>query len=221
MWPSDPPPFVSSAVERRASACSEPPLLDFARSKRVWVSLLLISLAACDASVSNRTERSGEVKVSGVEEIGNDSSVAPEGVGAPAAWRVRDGAAFYGSADQPPQFALRCDRNAQQIIIERAGSGPAITVMAGSAGGSYTARAVNGRLQARVALGDPLLEAMSRSQSQIDIGGLSVPGGVAIRRVVEWCRTPPEPTPEPGNAVTPALGPANVIAPMPVASPTP
>jgi len=183
--------------------------------------LLLLTLAACDASVSNRTERSGEVKVSGVEEIGNDSSVAPEGVGAPAAWRVRDGAAFYGSADQPPQFALRCDRNAQQIIIERAGSGPAITVMAGSAGGSYTARAVNGRLQARVGLGDPLLEAMSRSQSQIDIGGLSVPGGVAVRRVLEWCRKPPEPSPDPSDAAPPVIQPGNAIEPTPKATPTP
>ena len=187
---------------------------------RSSAALLLLTLAACDASVSNRSERSGEVKVSGIEEVGNNSSVAPEGVGAPAAWRVRDGTAFYGAAEQPPQFALRCDRNAQQIVIERAGSGPAITVMAGSAGGSYTARAVNGRLQARVGLGDPLLEAMSRSQSQIDIGGLSVPGGVAIRRVLEWCRKPPEAIPEPANATAPTPQPGIAAEPTPEAPPT-
>lgn len=176
--------------------------------------LVLLALTGCDASVGDRTARSGEVKVSGVEQVGNNASVPLEGVGAPAAWRVSDGAAFYGSADQPPQFALRCDRRAQQIVIERAGSGPAINVMAGDAGGSYTARAVgNGRLQARVGLGDTVLDVMSRSQTQFDVGGLSIPGGVAVRRVLEWCRKPPEPEP--------VATPENVVEPTPYPLPTP
>lgn len=173
--------------------------------------LILIALAGCDASVGNRTERSGEVKVTGFEEVGNNSSAPLEGVGAPAAWQVSEGTAFYGAADQPAQFAMRCDRAAQQVVFERADAGENMTISAGGVGTSLAARDVGkDRVQARTGLDDPVLAAMARSQVQIDIGGLIVPGGVAVRRVLDWCRRPPEPvaTPETSPVAVPTLEPA-------------
>lgn len=174
---------------------------------------LFVLLAGCDAvSVGNRTQRSGEVKVANGDEIADNSSDPLEGVGTPTAWRVIDGAAFYGAADQPPQFALRCDRTAQQIVFERAGGGGTLSISAGGTGASLGTRDVGeGRVQARTGLGDAVLSAMARSQSQISITGggktLSIPGGVAVRRVLDYCRRPVEPAPEP--------------APPPNASPPP
>jgi hypothetical protein len=183
--------------------------------------LLVLALTACDgASVGNRTQRSGEVKVSGVEEIGNNSSAALEGVGAPMAWRVVQGAAFYGAADQPPQFALRCDRGREQIVFERAGGGATLSLSAGGNGASLGTRAVGeNRVQARSGMGDAVLDAMARSQSQISVGGgpeaLTIPGGIAVRRVLDYCRKPPEPVaPEPAStAVEPPAEPAPVEPP--------
>ena len=190
-------------------------------------SLLLLSLllAACDASVGNRTERSGEPRVSTVETDEN-ASEAPEGVGAPMAWRVMDGAAFYGSANQPPEFALRCDRANSQIIFERAGGGTALNLSAGGVGATLGTRQVEGgRVQARTGMGDAVLDAMARPQTQIAVSGgpelLTIPGGVAVRRVVEFCRNPPAPEPAPpDNAIAPANGVVPVPV-LPVPSPTP
>jgi hypothetical protein len=214
-----PDPFVSSEVEKRLSA--SPTLLDFARSERLWLCAAALILSACDGgTVTNRTQRSGEVKVAGVEEIGNDSSAALEGVGAPMAWRVVNGAAFYGAANQPPAFALRCDRAAQQLVFERAGAGGTISLSAGGAGATLGTRDVgSGRVQARTGLGDAIVEAMARSQTQINVGGgaetLTVPGGVAVRRVVEYCRKPPE------LEATPETAPSGLVIPQTIDEPAP
>ena len=189
--------------------------------------LAALTLAACDGgTVTTRTQRSGEVKVTGVEEIGNDSSTALEGVGAPMAWRVVNGAAFYGAANQPPAFALRCDRAAQQIVFERAGAGGTISLSAGGAGATLGTRDVgNGRVQARTGLGDAVVEAMTRSQVQILVGGgaedLTVPSGVAVRRVVDFCRNPPAPQPTPEGTPSPVVVPQSIDEPAPDPLPTP
>lgn len=190
-------------------------------------SILLVAmlLAGCDQiAVGNRTQRSGEVTIANAQQVVENASEAPEGVGAPMAWRVEDGAAFYGAADQPPVFALRCERAANAILFERAGHGPSLTLTAGGSGVTLGTRDVpNGRVQARTGMGDAVLDAMARPQAQIAVGGsgqtLTVPGGVAIRRVVDFCRNPAPPAevpPAAGDATAPA---GNAMMPAPSASP--
>jgi hypothetical protein len=193
--------------------------------------LLLVLLAGCDKmSVGNRTERSGDVRVSMPNTADENVSEAPQGEGAPMAWRVVDGAAFYGAASQPPIFALRCERGSGSILFERAGAGTALNLSAGGNGVSLGTRDLgNGRVQARTGMGDAVLDAMARPQTQITVSGgpelLTIPGGVAIRRVVDFCRNPPAPpTPEPGldNAAAPANGTVPVTPPvLPTPVPTP
>jgi hypothetical protein len=193
--------------------------------------LALIALAACDnVQVGNRAARSGEVKVAMPDELAANASDALEGVGAPMAWRTLNGAAFYGAADQPPVFALSCDPVAKQIVFERGGGGSALILSAGGLGASLGVRqAANGRVQARAGLGDAVLDAMARSQAQIMVGGgaeaFTVPGGMAVRKVVDLCRNPPAPaleaTPEevPGGLVIPKT--IDEPAPDPLPSPSP
>jgi hypothetical protein len=194
------------------------------------LALLLVLLAGCDKmSVGNRTERSGDVRMSMPKTVDENVSEVPQGEGAPMAWRVVDGAAFYGAASQPPVFALRCERGSESILFERAGSGTALNLSADGAGVSLGTRDVgNGRVQARTGMGDAVLDAMARPQTQITVSGgpeaLTIPGGVAVRRVVDWCRNPPaplEPTVDngvaPANAVVPVTPPA---LPTPTPSPT-
>lgn len=190
--------------------------------------LVLLLLAGCDsASVTNRSQRSGEVKVAGVEQVGNNSSAPLEGVGAPMAWRVSEGAAFYGAANQPPAFALRCERTPQMIVFERAGGGTTLTLSAGGETATLGTRQVSeGRVQARSGVGDAIVSAMARPQSQIVVGGsadtLTIPGGVAVRRVVDFCRAPPPaPTPTPEGAPSPLIIPQTIDEPAPSPAPTP
>jgi hypothetical protein len=186
------------------------------------LALVALLLAGCDKmSVGNRTERSGESRIASANLNEENVSEAPEGEGSPMAWRVADGAAFYGAANQPPVFALRCDRGSQSIVFERSGGGTAMNLAAGGASISLGTRdAGEGRVQARTGMNDAVLDAMARPQAQIAVSGgpetLTMPGGVAIRRVVDFCRTPPEPHLPAPDATT---APGNAAAP--VASPTP
>lgn len=189
-------------------------------------SLLVLLLAGCDGvSVGNRTQRSGEVKVAAVETMEENASEPVQGVGAPMAWRVMEGAAFYGAADQPAAFALHCDRANGQIVFERAGGGTAFNLSAGGAGVSLGTREVDGgRVQARTGMGDAVLDAMARPQSQIAVSGgpelLMIPGGVAVRRVVDFCRNPPAPpAPESGTAEGEAPIVNATVAPPPLIVP--
>lgn len=188
----------------------------------------LLATGGCDnMSVGNRTQRSGEVTVSGGSQtVQNNASETPEGVGAPMAWRVEQGAAFYGAANQPPAFALRCDRATNSIVFERTGSGTSLILSAGGSGATLGTRDVgNGRVQARTGMGDAVLDAMARPQAQIAVGGggetLTIPGGVAIRRIVDFCRNPPlPPEAQPaGNVTAPVVPGGNAMMPAPSASP--
>jgi len=190
------------------------------RNSLVLVALLL---AGCDKmTVGNHTEGNGETRVSVANDTDENVAQAPEGVGAPMAWRVEDGAAFYGAADQPPVFALRCERQSQSILFERAGSGTALNLSADGAGVSLGTRDLgNGRVQARTGMGDAVLDAMARPQTQVTVSGgpltLTIPGGVAIRRVVDFCRNPPAPpTPPPTDNMIAPTNAAAPVAPPPV-----
>ena len=160
-----------------------------------------LALAGCDnVQVGNRTAQAGEVKVAMPDEAEANASLPLEGVGAPMAWQVVNGAAFYGAANQPPVFALRCDPGSKQIVFERAGGGASLILSAGGLGASLGTREVSGgRVQARTGLGDAVLDAMARSQAMITVAGgpetLTIPGGMAVRRVLDACRNPPAPTP--------------------------
>lgn len=192
--------------------------------------LAALALTACDGmSVGNRTQHSGDVTMSGGTQVTvTNESEAPEGVGAPMAWRVENGAAFYGAANQPPAFALRCERGSGSIMFERAGGGTSLILSVGGSGATLGTRdAGNGRVQARTGMNDAVLDAMARPQAQIAIGGggqtLTIPGGVAVRRVIDWCRNPtPAPAeaqPVADNAMAPATPGSNVMTPVPSASP--
>jgi hypothetical protein len=190
-------------------------------SRNSGLLLIALLLAGCDKmAVGNRTERSGDVQVSLPDETDENVSAAPEGVGTPMAWRVEGAAAFYGAAGAPPVFALRCESASRSILFERAGSGTAINLSAGGAGVSLGTRDLgNGRVQARTGMGDGVLDAMARPQSQITVSGgpltYTIPGGVAVRRVVDFCRNPPSPpTPFIENAVAPANASAPVAPPF-------
>lgn len=180
--------------------------------------LVALLLAGCDKmSVGNRAERSGDVQVS-VPDAGDENvSEVPEGVGAPMAWRVENGAAFYGAANVPPVFALRCEPASRSILFEREGTGTAINLSAGGVGVSLGTRDLgNGRVQARTGMGDAVLDAMARPQTQVTVSGgtsvYTIPGGVAVRRVVDFCRNPPPPPAPPlENGTAPANGAVPVL----------
>lgn len=186
---------------------------------------IILLLFGCDGlAPSNSVQRSSEVVTVTDEPFEENVSEASEGVGAPMAWRVMEGAAFYGAAKQPPAFALRCDRSQNSILFERAGGGTAINISAGGSAVSLGTRQVSGgRVQARTGMGDAVLDAMARSQAQITVSGgpepLTLTGGVAVRRVVDFCRTPPVPVAPPiDNMVVPVEPPA---LPTPTPTPTP
>jgi hypothetical protein len=179
--------------------------------------LVALLLAGCDKmTVGNHAEQSGDARVSVPDDTDQNVSEVPEGVGTPMAWRVEDGAAFYGAANVPPVFALRCDPASRSILFEREGTGTAINLSAGGIGASLGTRDLgNGRVQARTGMGDAVLDAMARPQSQITVSGgttmLTIPGGVAIRRVVDFCRNPPPPAPPLENGIAPANGAVPVL----------
>lgn len=111
-------------------------------------------------------------------------------------------------------------------MFERTGSGTSLILSAGGSGATLGTRNVgNGRVQARTGMNDAVLDAMARPQAQIAVGGggeaLTVPGGVAVRRVIDFCRNPPlPPEAQPAdNAMAPALPGGNAMTPMPSASP--
>ncbi len=194
--------------------------------------LAALVLAGCDnASIGNRTARSGDVRVAMPDDAEANASQPLEGVGAPMAWRVVNGSAFYGAADQPPAFGVHCDLAAKQIVFERAGGGASLILSAGDLGASLGTRAVgNNRVQARTGLGDAVLDAMARPQAQIIVSGgadaLTIPGGIAVRRVLDACRNPPPPPGSPGLSPTPEEVPGLVIPktidePAPEPLPTP
>lgn len=126
---------------------------------------------------------------------------------APRGWQVRSEsagpAAVFIDAERGPAFALRCDRARKQVAIQLGGGAPgsqaAIQVVSDTAGAkSYPGQVIGGaqpRVQARVPLDDPFLESMAATGAQLAVsveGGeaLMVPGGPAIRRVIEGCRAP-------------------------------
>lgn len=171
----------------------------------------LVLLAACDnLSSDGRSQRAGDVKVRELENE-TEESEAPVGVGAPTAWRVAGVAAAYGADGQSPMLAVRCERTAGQMIFERPGGGTAITLAAGGVERTMEAQAGTGdRVQARLPIDDELVGRMAAPQSQlllVTAAGerVPIPGGVAVRRVVDACRTP--------VVAPPALDPANAIAP--------
>jgi hypothetical protein len=182
----------------------------------------LALLAGCDNLASgNRSQRAGEVKVRDLAENAVESA-APVGVGAPMAWQVAGGAAAFGAAGSAPVLTLRCEREAGTLVIERPGGGTAITIAAGDVEQTLGTRPGQGdRVQARVPIDDALVAQMAAPQAQlmlVDAAGerRALPGGVAVRRVVEACRTPEAPVVGPAdNAAAPADGELPVPPPAP------
>lgn len=200
------------------------------RNKALALSLLL--LAGCDRlSPNGREERSGNVAVRIADNQMANASEAPVGVGSPMAWRVEGGQALYEAAGQDPVFAIRCDRAQNAVILDRSGGGTDFGLQVGGETVALDSHpAANGRVQARVPLDNPALERMAAPQAALTLTGgaqpVAVPGGVAIRRIVDACRTPPAPpapAATPGAEVSPPVigAPVNGVAPVPAPSPSP
>lgn len=185
------------------------------------VAVLLLLLAGCDKLASDgRSQRAGDVTV---RELANDSieSEAPVGVGAPLAWQVAGSAAAYGASGVTPILTIRCERSDGMIVIERPGGGTAITIAANGYEQTLGTRAAQGdKVQARVPMGDELVARMSAPQAQlmlVNAAGeqVAIPGGVAVRRVLDTCRGPAVVAP----AATPDNGTAPVEGELPVPPP--
>lgn len=179
-------------------------------------------LAACDnLSSDGRSQRAGDVKVRELENE-TESAEAPVGVGAPTAWRVAGAAAAYGADGQTPMLTIRCDRAASMVTFERPGGGTAITLAAGGVERTMEAQPGTGdQVQARLPIDDELVGRMAAPQSQlllVTAAGerLPLPGGVAVRRVVDACRAPvvAPPVLDPANAVVPEEGALPVPPPV-------
>lgn len=180
----------------------------------------LALLAACDnLSSDGRSQRAGDVKVRELENE-TESSEAPVGVGAPTAWRVAGAAAAYGADGQTPMLTIRCDRAASMVTFERPGGGTAITLAAGGVERTMEAQPGTGdEVQARLPLDDELVGRMTAPQSQLLLATAAgervpLPGGVAVRRVVDACRAPAVVAP-------PVIDPANAVVPEDGALPVP
>lgn len=196
----------------------------------MWRNSLLLGavlLAGCDnLSSSGREQRAGDVKVRELEDNVAESD-APVGVGAPMAWQVAGSAAAYGAAGQPPIFTLRCERQAGMIVLERPGGGTALTIAAGDFEQTLPVTAGQGdHVQARVAIDDELIARMSAPQAQLFLvtaagERLALPGGVAIRRVLDACRPQVAPVvPQADNGAAPADGELPVPPPVIGTGPT-
>ncbi|HXV06089.1 MAG TPA: hypothetical protein VFP23_09335 [Solirubrobacterales bacterium] len=189
----------------------------------MWRNSALVALAllaACDnLSSDGRSQRAGDVKVRELENEA-EASETPVGVGAPTAWRVAGLAAAYGADGQAPMLAIRCDRAASMVTFERPGGGTAITLAAGGLERTMEAQPGTGdRVQSRLPIDDELVARMAAPQSQlllVTAAGerVPIPGGVAMRRVVEACRAPAVVTP-------PVIDPENAVAPEEGALPVP
>lgn len=173
----------------------------------------LALLAGCDKlSSDGRSQRAGDVTVN--EPVNEVEAVdSPEGVGAPMAWRVAGSVAAYGAAGQEPVLSLRCDRAGGTIVAERPGGGTAITLAAGGLERTMPAEeGEGGKVRAAIALDDELAARMAASQAQLMLvtaagERLAIPGGVAVRRVLDACRGPTvDPAAVPDNAADPSNG---------------
>ncbi|WP_414902542.1 copper resistance protein NlpE N-terminal domain-containing protein [Sphingomonas flavalba] len=165
----------------------------------------LALLAGCDSEPRDAPEaRAGAVKTIGgnaVVEI--DYGNAAEPTAAPMAWTTRiDGtsaAALYGASDKDIALAVRCDARGGTLVILRPGPGNAIRIDSGGGGQTYAGRNADGRAEARIPLGDPLLDRIAAPGARVTVsaGGDAVeaPGGHAIRRVLDACRGPQAPVP--------------------------
>lgn len=186
--------------------------------------LALALLAACDVSTPEREQRAGEVSARVSDNVTVEAE-DPAGVGAPPAWQVAGGLAAFGAAGQPPLLSIRCDRAEGAVVLERGGGGQGLTVAVGDYEQTLATDAGEGdKVRARVPLDDPLLARMAAPQARMFVvtaagERVALPGGVAIRRVLDRCRNPaPAPTPEAENAVEPG----NVVLPpmvVPVVQP--
>lgn len=171
-------------------------------------------IGGCDmASSPPREQRAGDVTVR-VDETDAVTALAEEPLqagAAPMAWRVTGGTAGYGGAGQQPLIGLRCLRAAGELLIERSGAGTELTLAAGGIERTLPAESIGeDRVAAHLTLDDPLLSAMAAPQARLQLvtatgDRISLPGGVAVRRVLDRCRQPePLPAPDMENGAAPA-----------------
>lgn len=114
-------------------------------------------------------------------------------------WRYLPGAgggiAMFGAAGATPLFAMRCERAARVVILARTGVAAArqMTVHSETQNRTLAAAPVGQSIEARLAAGDRLLDAMALSKGRfaIEVPGaasLFLPSWAEVTRVIEDCR---------------------------------
>ena len=122
----------------------------------------------------------------------------------PGDWTYRfspaGGTAFFGEASGEPRFSMRCDRAQRAVLLERAGQGTGqvpVTIRSEFSTRAIPSSPVAGAepiIQARLAVNDPLLDAMALSKGRfaVETPGLPtlyVPAWPEVTRVIEDCRS--------------------------------
>lgn len=166
---------------------------------RIWIAAALL-LGACGGS-DEQANRSAEFEV----ELDDAQNVSNEIGEAPMAWAVggdpAEPQAIYGPARNDIRFGIRCDREAGEIVVQRASGSDAGTLIIATGGRETSLNAVptpSGppRVVARIPLSDPVLQRLSLPGATLSASvpgeePLILPGGSPIRRVVEACNAPP------------------------------
>jgi hypothetical protein len=178
-------------------------------SRAIFAALALLALAGCDGLSSDGRNRTGALNDSvgtagldnAVDAIANNAAAASL---PPAAWTYRPGVApvaLYGSAGAEAELAMRCDRRAGQVRFSLPAPAEGATQMAFVIDGrqlAFPATAIdNGlsRVEAIVPLDNPILDRLAGAGARFAIGvgaepPVDIPGGPAIRRLIEACRAP-------------------------------
>lgn len=165
-----------------------------------WVGMLALFLAACGSGKDRSGGNSSfEVPLDDVAMVSNEIAEAP------MAWSVggdpAQPQAIYGPARNDVRFAVRCDREAGELVIQRVTGGDPRTLVIASGGretplNAQPARGSPPRVVARVPLADPLVARIAAPGATLSVSvpgeePLILPGGSPIRRVATACAAPP------------------------------
>lgn len=101
------------------------------------------------------------------------------------------GAARYDSGGTVA-LVIRCDRQAQRIVLGHPGQGSTIRLYVADAAATFPAQVVDGTLTAAITTGQTFLDALARADRigvAVDAGPVvSIAGDEAIGRIVRGCR---------------------------------
>lgn len=136
---------------------------------------------------------------------GVEAEIVDDGA-APMSWRYAGSdeapEARFAAGEGPPRFVLRCDREGQQLRLRHAPSPTAapdapLIVAVGGEQRSFPLTPSGEMLEATILLADPFVGTMAARGARLRVAlgsdpAAELPGGAAIRRTVDACRSPVE-----------------------------